>query len=84
MDSTSHYANLKKKYIFYFRRKYPYSTALYKEMIQNTVSKLCSMGSELYKKKPRKRYILTEEKLDAIGTSSEASPKSPYIFWSSA
>jgi hypothetical protein len=51
-----------------------------KATIYNIVTKLRSTGSVLDKKKYRKRYILTEEKLDDIGARLEAR-RSRYVFW---
>jgi hypothetical protein len=44
-------------------------------MIYNIIRKLRCMGLVPYIKKSRKRHVLTEEKLDGIGTWLEASLK---------
>jgi hypothetical protein len=52
-----------------------------KAMIYNIVTKLHSTGSVLDKKKPRKKHVLTEEKLYDIGAQLETSQRSRYVFW---
>lgn len=56
---------------------YPECARPCKIRIYNIVLKLFSAGSVLDKKKPRKRLVLTEERLDVIGARFKAVPKKP-------
>lgn len=60
-----------------FRRKYPESDVPSKSMIERLVKKFHSTGSVLDLKKRRRRSILTEEKLDEIGSFLERNPGKP-------
>lgn len=60
-----------------FQRKYPESDVPSKSMIERLVKKFHSTGSVLDLKKRRRRSILTEEKLDEIGSFLESNPGKP-------
>jgi hypothetical protein len=58
-----------------FHWKYPDSTVPHNTTIYNIITKLCCMGLLLEKNKFWKRHVMSEEKLDAIRSWLEASPK---------
>lgn len=57
-----------------FCKKYPASAVPCKTTIYKTVERFRTTGSVLNKKKVRRRYVLTTEKLDEIGAQIETSP----------
>jgi hypothetical protein len=69
-----------KKFNRNFNTKHPDSIVPHKAMIHNIITKLCSRGIVLDRKKIWKRHVLIEENLDHISTQLEASPKKLLCF----